>query len=292
VPRGWHGEGRESRTGFCLGGKHSWPPPLGGIECAPKLAAIEVSGCDLVLVIVRASSRRQARVGGHGPRDVTRPQDLGRVRYRKVIPGAPPKSTPPGPHALDGRSARYRDRRGSRGQVGESPGSGDDRSPAWSQDCKTIPASNADAESKEPDPVNTTDFPDHREVSMPPFRQARRAGPGPKAGTLSTFALSANVRVPSSRPSAPSSGRQDPAPRGRRTASRGEIRTDGSPAVQEHVMSLSHHHQRHRHRIGPACSGPTPSSPRCWTYSAGSPARRRFRSLRRFRKPSIHHGFS
>jgi hypothetical protein len=43
-------------------------------------------------------------------------------------------------------------------------------------------------------------------------------------------------------------GGQDPHP-GRRTASRREIRTGGNPAVQEHVMSLSHHHQRQLHRI-------------------------------------------
>jgi hypothetical protein len=61
--------------------------------------------------------------------------------------------------------------------------------PPGHKTAKTISASNADAESKEPDPVNTADFPGHREVSMPPFRQARRVGPGPKAGTLSTFAL-------------------------------------------------------------------------------------------------------
>jgi Protein of unknown function (DUF3040) len=32
-------------------------------------------------------------------------------------------------------------------------------------------------------------------------------------------------------------------------ASRREIHTDGRPAVQEHVMSLSHHHQRQLYRI-------------------------------------------
>jgi hypothetical protein len=38
----------------------------------PKLLAIKVSGCHLVLVILRASSRdRQAGVGGHSQRDVT-----------------------------------------------------------------------------------------------------------------------------------------------------------------------------------------------------------------------------
>jgi hypothetical protein len=31
--------------------------------------------------------------------------------------------------------------------------------------------------------------PDHREISMPPFRQLGRTGPGPRAGTMSTFAL-------------------------------------------------------------------------------------------------------
>src|SRR5260370_12696495 len=31
--------------------------------------------------------------------------------------------------------------------------------------------------------------------------------------------------------------------------SRREIRTGGNPAVQEHVMSLSHHHQRQLYRI-------------------------------------------
>jgi Protein of unknown function (DUF3040) len=36
---------------------------------------------------------------------------------------------------------------------------------------------------------------------------------------------------------------------GRRTASRREIRTGGNLAVQEHVMSLSHHHQHQLYRI-------------------------------------------
>jgi len=53
-----------------------------------------------------------------------------------------------GPHAPDGRSARYRDRPESRGQAGESPGSGDDCSPADRKTAKAISASIADAESK------------------------------------------------------------------------------------------------------------------------------------------------
>jgi len=84
-----------------------------------------------------ASSRgRQARAGHHGPRDLPQPQDLGRVATGKSVPGhrpdrhrrgrtpsiAGPPDTVTGPR--------------SRGQVGELPGSGDDRSPAWSQDCK------------------------------------------------------------------------------------------------------------------------------------------------------------
>jgi len=41
----------------------------------PKLLAIQVSGCQLIPVILRASSRGcQARAGGHGQRDVTQPQ--------------------------------------------------------------------------------------------------------------------------------------------------------------------------------------------------------------------------
>ena len=52
----------------------------------PKLVAIRVSGCHLVPVIVRASGRgRQARAGGHGQRDVTQPQDLGRVATGKSL---------------------------------------------------------------------------------------------------------------------------------------------------------------------------------------------------------------
>ena len=43
-------------------------------------------------------------------------------------------------------------------------------------------------------------------------------------------------------------GGQDPHP-GRRMPSRREIRTGGNPAVQEYVMSLSHHHQRQLYRI-------------------------------------------
>jgi len=43
-------------------------------------------------------------------------------------------------------------------------------------------------------------------------------------------------------------GGQDPHP-GRRMPSRDEIRTGGNPAVQEYVMSLSHHHQRQLYRI-------------------------------------------
>jgi len=43
----------------------------------PKLPATKVSGCYPIPVILRASSRgRQARVGGHRPRDATQPQDL------------------------------------------------------------------------------------------------------------------------------------------------------------------------------------------------------------------------
>jgi len=49
----------------------------------PKLLATKVNGCYLIPVILRASSRRQARAGGHGPRDVTQPQDLGRVATGK-----------------------------------------------------------------------------------------------------------------------------------------------------------------------------------------------------------------
>ena len=37
--------------------------------------------------------------------------------------------------------------------------------------------------------MSTAVFPDHREITIPPFRQARRVGPGPRAGTMSTFAL-------------------------------------------------------------------------------------------------------
>jgi len=99
----------------------------------PKLLAIEVSGRHRVPVIARASSHgRQARAGGHGPRDVTQPQDLSRVATGKSFPGhrpdrhrractplmAVPPNTVTGP--------------GSGGQAGESPGSGDDCSPAWS----------------------------------------------------------------------------------------------------------------------------------------------------------------
>jgi hypothetical protein len=41
----------------------------------PKLLAIQVSGCHLIPVILRASSRgRQERAGGHGQRDVTQRQ--------------------------------------------------------------------------------------------------------------------------------------------------------------------------------------------------------------------------
>jgi len=77
----------------------------------PKLLAIEVSGRHRVPVIARASSHgRQARAGGHGPRDVTQPQDLSRVATGKSFPGHRPDRhrracTPP-----DGRSAQYRDR--------------------------------------------------------------------------------------------------------------------------------------------------------------------------------------
>jgi Protein of unknown function (DUF3040) len=45
---------------------------------------------------------------------------------------------------------------------------------------------------------------------------------------------------------------------GRRTASRREIRIGGNPAVQEHVMSLSHHHQRQLHRIETGLLGADP----------------------------------
>jgi hypothetical protein len=52
-------------------------------------------------------------------------------------------------------------------------------------------------------------------------------------------------------------GGQDPHP-GRRMPSRREIRTGGNPAVQEHVMSLSHHHQRQLHRIETGLLGADP----------------------------------
>jgi len=51
---------------------------------------------------------------------------------------------------------------------------------------KTIWPLSTDAESK-PDPVNTAVFPGHQELSMPPFRQARLAGPGTRASTMSTL---------------------------------------------------------------------------------------------------------
>ena len=102
----------------------------------PKLVAIEVTGCHLVPVICGQQPRPPGK--GRRPRPAWRaqPQDLGRIATGRVIPGAPPRPAPPGPHAPDGRSARYRDRPGFRGQAGESPGSGDDCSPARSRDCK------------------------------------------------------------------------------------------------------------------------------------------------------------
>ena len=88
----------------------------------PKLLAIEVSGCHLVPVIVQASGRgRQARAGGHGQRDVTQPQDLG-------MAGAAGSRWPSRPDTVTGP--------GSGGQAGESPGSGDNCSPAWSKTAK------------------------------------------------------------------------------------------------------------------------------------------------------------
>ena len=40
----------------------------------PKLLAIQVSGCYPIPVILRASSRRRERMGGHRQRDVTQPK--------------------------------------------------------------------------------------------------------------------------------------------------------------------------------------------------------------------------
>jgi len=61
--------------------------------------AIEVSGCHLVLVICGPVAAAARQGGGHGPRDVPQPQDLGHVATGKSFPGAPPRPASTGPHA-------------------------------------------------------------------------------------------------------------------------------------------------------------------------------------------------
>jgi len=116
----------------------------------PKLLAIEVSGRHRVPVIARASSRgRQARAGGHGPRDVTQAQDLGQGRYWKVIPGHRPDGHRRGRTLLMAVPPDTVTGPGSGGQAGESPGSGDDCSPCLVISLqKAIWASSTGAESK------------------------------------------------------------------------------------------------------------------------------------------------
>jgi len=88
--------------------------------------AIEVSGCHLVLVICGQQPRPPGKGSGHGPRDVPQPQDLSHIVTGRVIPRAPrPAST--GCHAPMVVPPGTVTGPGSRGQAGESPGSGDDR---------------------------------------------------------------------------------------------------------------------------------------------------------------------
>jgi hypothetical protein len=81
-----------------------------------------VSGCHLVPVIVQASGRgRQARAGGRRPRDVTQPQDLGRGRYRRVIPDHRPDAQRRGRTVLMAVPPNTVTGPGSGVQAGESP---------------------------------------------------------------------------------------------------------------------------------------------------------------------------
>jgi hypothetical protein len=86
--------------------------------------------------VAASSLGRQARAGGHGPRDVPQPHDLGRVATGKSSPGHHPDGHRRGRTPLMVVPPDTVTGPGSRGQAGESPGSGDGRSPAWSQDCK------------------------------------------------------------------------------------------------------------------------------------------------------------
>jgi len=64
----------------------------------PKLVAIEVSACHLVLVICGQEPWPLGKGSGHGPRDLPQPQNLGYVATAKTIPGAPPRPSSPGAH--------------------------------------------------------------------------------------------------------------------------------------------------------------------------------------------------
>jgi hypothetical protein len=88
---------------------------------------------------------------------------------------APPRWTWPGPHAAGGRPPDTVTGPDSGGQAGESPGSGDDCSPAWSKTAK------GDLAVKHRRGIQTRSrgrcrVPRPPELSMPPFRQARLAG--------------------------------------------------------------------------------------------------------------------
>jgi len=65
----------------------------------PKLVAIEVSGCHLVLAICGQQPRPPGKGSGHGPRDVHQPQDLSHIATGRVIPRAPPRPALTGSHA-------------------------------------------------------------------------------------------------------------------------------------------------------------------------------------------------
>ena len=140
----------------------------------PKLVATQVSGCHLVLVICGPA----AAVGRQGPAAtacVTCPS-------LKIWAGSLPES-----HSRGHRPDRHRGGRtplmavpphtvtgpGSRGQAGESPGSGGDRSPAWSQDCK------GDLGVEHRRGIHVTGSREHRRIPRPPGDHYAAVSSGP-----------------------------------------------------------------------------------------------------------------
>src|SRR5262249_40637141 len=105
-----------------------------------------VSGCHPVPVIVPASSRgRQARAGGHRPRDMPHPQHLGRVATGKPSMGIAQAGIA-GAAASDGRSAHTVTGPGSGGRLANHLDQVTTAHPPGHQTAVAISASSTDAE--------------------------------------------------------------------------------------------------------------------------------------------------